>query len=59
MKTQEDIAIEKIRESRKRISAEHGHDPKKIVEHYGKLEKKYAERIERQRYAEPAEPVKI
>lgn len=40
-----DEAIEEIRETRKEISAEHGHDAKKLVNHYIELQKKYKERL--------------
>lgn len=40
-----DPGIDWIREVRHKISAEFGHDTKKIIEHYRELEKKYADRI--------------
>lgn len=45
MKNEEDAGIEWIRKVRHKISAEFGHDAKKLVEHYRELEKKYADRI--------------
>lgn len=46
MKLKDDIAIERVREVRHRLSAEHGHDPKKIVNYYIELQKKYENRLE-------------
>jgi hypothetical protein len=43
-----DPTIARIREIRHRISEECGHDPKRLVEYYMKLEKeKYADRLVR------------
>jgi hypothetical protein len=36
----DDPAIHHIREVRHQISAEFGHDPKKLLDHYAELEKK-------------------
>ncbi len=47
MTEKEDPGIAWIREVRHKISAEFGHDTKKILEHYRELEKKYADRIVR------------
>jgi hypothetical protein len=38
-----DYEIDEIRQIRHQISAEHGHDLRKIAEHYRKLEKKLRE----------------
>jgi hypothetical protein len=47
-----DPVIARIREARHRISEKCGHDPKKLVEYYMKLqEEKYADRLVR-----PAKP---
>jgi hypothetical protein len=47
-----DPTIERIREARHRISERCGHDPKRLVEYYMKLqEEKYADRL-----AVPPEP---
>ncbi len=43
-----DPAIEEIRAVRRQISAEHGHDTHRLVEHYRELEKKYADRMVRE-----------
>ncbi len=43
-----DPAIEEIRAIRREISAEHGHDTHRLVEHYRELEKKYADRMVRE-----------
>ena len=40
--------IEEIRAVRHEISAEHGHDTHRLVEHYKELEKKYADRMVRE-----------
>jgi len=43
-----DPIIDQIREVRHRISAEFGHDPQRLVEHYMRLqEEKYADRLVR------------
>lgn len=47
-----DKAIEEIRAVRHKISAEHGHDTRRLVRHYQEMEKRYADRIVR----EPARP---
>ena len=44
---EEDPGIAWIREVRHRISAEFGHDTKKLLEHYRELEKKYEDRMVR------------
>lgn len=41
----DDPAIAKIREVRHRISAEHDHDPRKVVEYYIEMQKQYRERL--------------
>jgi hypothetical protein len=41
-----DPIIDEIREVRHRISEEHGHDPRRLVEHYIQMEKSdYADRL--------------
>lgn len=57
MKAEKDPGIEWIRKVRHEISAKFGHDPKKLGEHYRKLEKKYADRLVKpsKRQSEPAE----
>jgi len=37
--------IEEIREVRRKISAEHGHDMKRLVKHYQEMEKDYQDRM--------------
>ena len=44
-----DPVIDEIRKIRHDISAEHGHDPRKLVEHYMKLQEKYRDRLVRPR----------
>jgi hypothetical protein len=46
-----DPIVDEIREVRRRISEEFGHDPKRLAEHYMKLQEKHADRLVR-----PAEP---
>jgi hypothetical protein len=41
----DDPAIAKIREVRHRISAEHDHDPRKVVAYYIEMQKQHLERI--------------
>jgi len=45
MMNEDDAGIAWIREVRHKISAEFGHDAKKLAGHYRELEKKYADRI--------------
>jgi hypothetical protein len=40
-----DKTIDEIRKVRKEISAEFDHDPKKLGEHYIKLQERYEERL--------------
>jgi len=46
MSIEKDIAIERVREVRHRISAQFGHDTKRMIDHYIELQKKYADRLE-------------
>jgi hypothetical protein len=41
----DDPVIKEVREARSSISEKLGHDPKKIVEYYIKLQKKHQERL--------------
>jgi hypothetical protein len=41
----DDPAIAKIREVRHQISAEHDHDPRKVVEYYIEMQKQYQARL--------------
>jgi hypothetical protein len=41
----EDPVIEEIRESRKRMSAECGHDPRKFIEYMKQFNEKYADQV--------------
>jgi hypothetical protein len=45
VKAPSDPVIDEIREARARISAEFGHDPKKLIEHYIRLQQEHAERL--------------
>ncbi|MGA9995390.1 MAG: hypothetical protein WBP93_08250 [Pyrinomonadaceae bacterium] len=58
MRQKDDPTIERIRETRHRISEEHGHDPQKIVEYYLELQKKYKQRLSEDTEDEHTEPVK-
>lgn len=40
-----DPVIDEIREVRHQISARFGHDPKRLVEHYRKLQERHKERL--------------
>lgn len=40
-----DPTIARIREARRLISAEHGHDMKRLVEYYVRLQEQYRDRI--------------
>ena len=40
-----DPTVDRIREARHRISEKFGHDPKRLVEHYMKLQEQYKERL--------------
>ena len=58
MKQKDDPTIERIRETRHRISAAHSHDPQKIVEYYLELQKKYQQRLLADMEEAHSEPVK-
>lgn len=45
MKPQDDPTIARIKETRRRISEQFGHDPRKLVDYYIEFQKKYEERI--------------
>ena len=61
MKAKDDPTITRIRKARHQISEECGHNPQRIVEYYGKLQKKYQDRIlsDSEEKANPYEPVKV
>lgn len=40
-----DPVVEEVREIRRRISEQFDHDPKRLVEHYIELQKRYADRL--------------
>jgi hypothetical protein len=42
---QDDPAIVHVREVRHRISQQHAHDPKKLVEYYIQLQEKHQDRL--------------
>jgi thymidylate kinase len=58
MKQKDDPTIERIRETRHRISEEHGHDPQRVVEYYLELQKKYKQRLLEDSEETHTEPVK-
>ena len=41
----DDPVIDEIRAIRMRISAEHGHDTRRLVEHYMKLQERHRDRL--------------
>ena len=45
MKTTEDEPIERIRRTRHEISAQHGHDPRRLVEYYMELQKAHEQQL--------------
>ncbi len=53
----DDSTIERIRETRRRISAEYEHDPQRVVRHYIELQQKYRKRLtdDDKKRAEPVE----
>jgi len=56
----DDPAIAKIREVRHRISEEHDHDPRKVVEYYIEMQKQYRERLvessaDEEKHSQPVE----
>ncbi len=46
MSTDKDIAIERVREVRHKISARFDHDTKRLIDHYIEYQKKFADRLE-------------
>jgi hypothetical protein len=40
-----DPTLARVREARHEISARFGHDPKRLIEHYIKLQEQHADRI--------------
>ena len=44
-----DPVIDEIRKIRREISAEHDHDPRKLVQHAVELQEEYRDRLIRQR----------
>ena len=41
----DDPTIQAVRDARRRISATVGHDPRKLVEHYRRLQERHRERL--------------
>ena len=46
MSTDKDIAIQRVREVRHKISAHFGHDTQRMIDHYLEYQKKFADRLE-------------
>lgn len=46
MSTEKDIAIDRVREVRHKISAEFDHDTQRMIDHYLEYQKKFADRLE-------------
>lgn len=58
MSTVKDSALDRIREVRHKISAQFGHDTRRLIDHYIEMQKKYADRFEKPlRESKPAEVV--
>ncbi len=60
MKIEDDVAIDRVREARHKISARFDHDTKRIIEHYIEYQKKFADRLEpmtKLHYDEVQEPI--
>lgn len=45
MKMAKEGPLERIRRVRHEISAEHGHDPRRLIEHYMKLQESHSDRL--------------
>ncbi|MBN1937531.1 MAG: hypothetical protein JW934_22930 [Anaerolineae bacterium] len=45
MKQRDDLVIKRVREARHHISEKLDHDPKKVIEYYMELQKKYLDRM--------------
>jgi hypothetical protein len=46
MSTDKDIAIDRVREVRHKISAQFDHDTQRMIDHYVEYQKKFADRLE-------------
>jgi hypothetical protein len=57
--TKPDPGIEHIRQVRHKISAEHEHDPKRLIKHYEKLQDRYSDRILEPTASEEETPTEI
>ncbi|MEQ1607064.1 MAG: hypothetical protein ABL999_19535 [Pyrinomonadaceae bacterium] len=60
MSVEKDIAIDRVRKVRHKISASFDHDTQKMIDHYLEYQKKFADRLEpmtRLHYEEAKEPV--
>jgi len=55
--TAEQAVIEEIREARRRMSAECGHDPDRYVKYLKELSRKYSVQVEKYRAARDKRPV--
>ena len=58
----DDPTIARIREVRHRISAEHDHDPRKVVDYYIELQKEYRDRLvesPESKEEKPDQPVEV
>ena len=52
----DDPTIQRIRDARHRISEKNQHDPRKVVQYYVELQKKYENRISSQEEMTPPRP---
>jgi hypothetical protein len=58
MSTVKDSALDHVRDVRHKISAQFGHDTRRLIDHYIEMQKKYAHRFEKPvRESKPAEVV--
>jgi hypothetical protein len=49
----DDPLVDSVRDARKRISERVGHDPRKLIEYYKKLQERHRDRFVKSRFAEP------
>lgn len=47
MSTVKDSALDRVREVRHKISAQFGHDTRRLIDHYIEMQKKYVDRFEK------------
>jgi hypothetical protein len=57
MSTVKDSALDRVSEVRHKISAQFGHDTRRLIDHYIEMQKKYADRLEKP--AQESKPAEI